>query len=251
MPKMQEDSRTLLGKGGVPRHGVHLDPRTKLAAIAAMALAVALAPNVTCEFALMCLAVAFGCALGKGKASAGMLVLYMASVAVAQLVPYLDNVALRTMLASFFLLVRKVFACGLMAYATVKTTHIDEFMSALTRMRAPRAVTITLAVALRYAPTVREDWGFIKDAMRMRGISPSPLGFIQAPMRTIDCIYVPLLMSASRAADELSMAAVARGIENPIARTCYLHIELRRADLLTFAASLAVIASMLAIKVVA
>ncbi len=102
MPKMQEDSRTLLGKGGVPRHGVHLDPRTKLAAIAAMALAVALAPNVTCEFALMCLAVAFGCALGKGKASAGMLVLYMASVAVAQLVPYLDNVALRTMLASFF-----------------------------------------------------------------------------------------------------------------------------------------------------
>ena len=38
-------------------------------------------------------------------------------------------------------------------------------------------------------------------------------------MRTIDCIYVPLLMSASRAADELSMAAVARGIENPVART--------------------------------
>ena len=58
-------------------------------------------------------------------------------------------------------------------------------------------------------------------------------------------------MSASRAADELSMAAVARGIENPVARTCYLHIELRRADLLTFAASLAVIAIMLAIRVVA
>ncbi len=37
----------------------------------------------------------------KGKASAGMLVLYMASVAVAQLVPYLENVALRTMLADW------------------------------------------------------------------------------------------------------------------------------------------------------
>ena len=108
------NSPTPLGRGGAPKRGVHLDPRTKLAAIAAMALAVALAPNVACELALMGLAVAFGCALGKGKASAGTLVLYVASVAVAQLVPYLDNVALRTMLASFFLLVRKVFACGLM-----------------------------------------------------------------------------------------------------------------------------------------
>lgn len=235
MPKMQGDSPTPLGRGGAPKRGVHLDPRTKLAAIAAMALAVALAPNVACELALMCLAVAFGCALGKGKASAGALVLYAASVAVAQLVPYLDNVALRTMLASFFLLVRKVFACGLMAYATVATTHANEFMSALARMNVPRAVTIPLAVALRYVPAVREDWGFIRDAMRMRGVSPSPAGFVRSPLRTIDCIYTPLLMSASRAADELSMAAVARGIENPVRRSCYFHIEMDAADYLVLA----------------
>ena len=59
-------------------------------------------------------------------------------------------------------------------------------------------------------------------------ISPSPGGFVRDPLRTVDCVYVPLLMSASRASDELSMAAVARGIENPVRRTCYLHIEMRR-----------------------
>ncbi len=58
MPKMQGDSPTPPGRGGAPKRGVHLDPRTKLAAIAAMALAVALAPNVVCELALKCLYVA-------------------------------------------------------------------------------------------------------------------------------------------------------------------------------------------------
>ena len=161
-----------------------------------------------------------------------MLVLYVASVVVAQFVPYLGNVVLRTMLGSFLLLVRKSFACGLMAYVTVATTHANEFMSALARMSVPREVTIPLAVALRYVPAAREDWGFIRDAMRMRGVSPSPAGFVRAPLRTIDCIYVPLLMGASRAADELSMAAVARGIENPVRRSCYLHVEMGGADYL-------------------
>ena len=163
----------------------------------------------------------------------------------------MDDVALRTMLASFSLLVRKVFACGLMAYATVATTHVNELMSALARMGVPRAVTIPLAVALRYVPAVREDWGFIKDAMRMRGISPSPVGFVRDPLRTVDCVYVPLLMSASRASDELSMAAVARGIENPVRRTCYLHIEMRAADYALLAVFLLGTVGALVVRVVA
>lgn len=32
---------------------------------------------------------------------------------------------------------------------------------------------------------------------------------------TIECIYVPLMMAASKAADELSIASITRGIENP------------------------------------
>ncbi len=226
----------------------HLDPRTKLVALACMAASVALAPNMACELLLMALAASFGAALGKGGTSVLALALYAALLVGAQLTPLLGNVALRTLFASFLLLLRKVFACGLMAYATVSTTHVNELMGALARMGAPRSVTIPLAVALRYAPTIREDWGFIRDAMRMRGVSPSPLGFARAPMRTIDCIYVPLLMSASRTSDELAMAAVARGIENPARRTCYLHLEMRRLDFVLVAGFAAVTAGMLALR---
>ena len=53
------------------------------------------------------------------------------------------------------------------------------------------------------------------------------------------------MMSASILADELSMAAVARGIENPAHRTCYTHIELRAIDVvLMTAGALAVLVAL-------
>ena len=238
----QTHSRGLPVQAGHAGRCVHLDPRTKLILIAAMATAVALAPSLAYEMLLMALAFGFGVMLGRPKASAVMLVLYAAAVAATQLVPYLDSVALRTAFGSFFLLMRKVFACALMAYATVTTTHVNALMSSLARVRAPRQLSIPLAVAMRYAPAVSEDWSFIRDAMRMRGISPSPMSLLKAPARTVDCVYAPLLMSASRVCDDLSMAAIVRGIENPAERTCYLPIAMRPVDYAMLALGLCAVA---------
>ena len=235
-----------------PKKGIRLDPRTKLTATAAMAVAVALAPNMICEATLMGLAVTFGVvALGRWKGAAVALVLYATIITAAQFVPHMGNITLRTLFFSFFLLIRKVFACGLMAYATMATTPVNELMSALVKIGTPRSVTIPIAVVVRYLPAVREDWGFIKAAMRMRGISPTPLGLLRTPMRTIDCIYVPVLMSAGRVADELSMAAIARGIENPTRRTCYLHIAMGFADYVMLALFCAAVAGSLALRFLA
>jgi len=209
---------------------VHLDPRTKLLSIAAMAVAVALAPSTSCEVALMCVASAFGVVVGVRRGSVVALVLGISAVVAARFVPDLDGVALRTALTAFLVLVRKMFACGLIAYATVRTTPVNEFMGALVKARAPRSLVVPLAVALRYLPVVREDWRAITTAMRMRGVSPSPAGFLRAPMRTIDCVYTPLLLGAGRVADELAVASIARGIENPVRRTCYLPIAMGGAD---------------------
>ena len=65
----------------------------------------------------------------------------------------------------------------------------------------------------------------------MRDVSPSLGGFLSHPGMTVECIYVPLLMMASRAADELSIASVTRGIENPNPRTCLVQIRCGIADL--------------------
>ena len=98
----------------------------------------------------------------------------------------------RTMFVAFLGLVHKVYACGMLAGTVIATTRVNEFLSAMARLRCPRKLTIPLAVMLRYLPTIREDWRFIRNAMRLRDVSPSLWGFLKAPAMTVNCLYVPL-----------------------------------------------------------
>lgn len=133
------------------------------------------------------------------------------------------------MFVAFLGLVHKVYACGMLAGLVISTTKVGEFLSAMARLRISKKLTIPIAVMLRYLPTIREDWHFIKDAMRLRDVSPTLCGFLKAPVMTVNCIYVPLLTVASKAADELSIASVTRGIENPKPCTCLVEIQMRAA----------------------
>ena len=94
----------------------------------------------------------------------------------------------------------------------------------------PKQVIIPMAVLLRYMPTLKEDWGYIKDAMILRGVTPSLTGFIKSPVTTVECLYVPLLITASKTADDLSIAAVTRGIENPDLRSSIRELHFRVYD---------------------
>ena len=105
-------------------------------------------------------------------------------------------------------------------------------MAAFGRMHMPKQFMIPFAVMLRYLPVVREDWQYIKDAMRMRDIAPSLKNTFLHPVEIVECLYVPLMMAAANTADELSMASVTRGIENPNPRTCLNKIQFSWKDIL-------------------
>ncbi len=141
----------------------------------------------------------------------------------------------RAMFVAFLGLVHKVYACGMLAGLVISTTKVGEFLSAMARLYVPKRLTIPIAVMLRYLPTIREDWHSIRDAMRLRDVSPTLWSFLKAPAWSVNCIYVPLLTAASKAADELSIACVTRGIENPKPRTCLVNIRMRAADWLAIA----------------
>ena len=222
---------------------VSLDPRTKLLLLVLCALAVFFSPGLWFEVLLLVLIVGYGCLLGHPRLSLGMLAVYAVAMGCAHAVAAAHLGTVGVMMSAFFQLVRKVFPCGLLAALIVVSTPVNEFMSAMNRMRWPRALTVPLAVMLRYVPAIREDWAFITDAMRMRGVSPSLGSFLRHPGRTIECLYVPLMMSASHVADELSAAAIARGIENPQPRTCYQPIAFGVADVVAALLGCAVLAS--------
>ncbi len=207
-----------------------LDPRTKLFLILLCVLSSMSAPSLAYQFGLVVLIALLAAGFGKwGYAVKGVIAYALICFFTAWIMQEMTG-TLRTMFVAFLGLLHKVYACGMLAGVVLTTTKVSEFLSAMNRLHAPKKLVIPLAVMLRYLPTVGEDWRYIKDAMRMRDVFPSVRGFLTAPGMTVECIYVPFMMAASKAADELSIAAVTRGIENPKPRTCLVQIRLEITD---------------------
>lgn len=217
---------------GESRKGLWFDPRTKTGLLLLCILSATLSPDLTYTLGLAVLIAIFGFVCGKWRYALlgvfGYLAVFLLTLVS---VSYAEG-TMRTTLMAFLGLVNKVYPCGFLSGILISTTKVGEFLSAMNRLRTPKTIVIPLAVMLRYFPTVREDWRFIKDAMRLRDVYPSLWGLLSKPAMTVECLYVPLMMSASKAADELSIASVTRGIENPEPRTCLVQIGFGIADVL-------------------
>lgn len=116
--------------------------------------------------------------------------------------------------------------CLITAWYVVRTTKIGEFMSAMQKMHLPDGITISLAVVMRFFPTIREEYSSISDAMKMRGIS---LGGGNAA-KMIEYRMIPLLFSCVNIGDELSAAAITRGLGGKVKRTSVETLKLRITD---------------------
>jgi len=102
----------------------------------------------------------------------------------------------------------------------------------MNRIHAPKKLVIPLAVMLRYVPTIQEDWRFIKDAMRMREVQFGTKKFWQNPAALIEYRFIPLMISVVKIGDDLSAAALTRGLDNPVRRTNITKVGFTGWDLL-------------------
>ena len=229
---------------------LYLDPRTKLFLVLLCVLSAMFAPNLYFQFALVAVIGLLAALCGKWQYALRGILAYALICAFTVWCMGVMTGTWRTMFVAFLGLVHKVYACGMLAGLVISTTKVGEFLSAMTRLHVPKKLTIPIAVMLRYLPTIREDWHYIKDAMRLRDVSPTLWDFLKAPALTVNCIYVPLLTVASKAADELSIASVTRGIENPKPRTCLINIRMQWADLLALAVFAAFLSAEIVWKVV-
>jgi energy-coupling factor transport system permease protein len=117
------------------------------------------------------------------------------------------------------------------AWYVVRTTKIGEFVSAMQKMHVPDGITISLAVVMRFFPTIKEEYASIRDAMKMRGIM---LGGGNA-VRMIEYRMIPLLFSCVNIGDELSAAAITRGLGGKVKRTSVETLKMGPADYLLVA----------------
>lgn len=204
---------------------VKFDPRTKIVLLFICILCTAFMTSQTYELILVFMIAVFGMIAGKYKYALVGMVCYVVILMGSQYVLLNLSGMWQAMFAAFFGLIHKVYPCGMMSGITMGSTKISEFMVALYRLHMPQSIVIPFAVMIRYVPVIFEDWQYIKDAMKMRDISPSIKGFLTDPSMTVECVYVPFMMAASKTADELSIASVARGIENPNPRSSLTEIS--------------------------
>ena len=87
-----------------------------------------------------------------------------------------------------------------------------------------------------------EEWGFIKDAMSLRGISFSKVGLLMHPVKIMEYVYVPMLVSASKISDEITQAAITRGIDHVGRRSSLETVEFRIWDVVFIIVYIGIIA---------
>lgn len=134
-------------------------------------------------------------------------------------------------------LIERMLPSIMLAKFVLHSTKVSEFIGAMQKMRLPQTVIIPFAIIFRFFPTIADEYSSIQDAMKMRNIS-----FRTGIGRGIEYRMVPLLVSVTKIGDELSAAAMTRGLTTDSKRTSYCSVGFHASDALAFTVMLAGIA---------
>ncbi len=113
----------------------------------------------------------------------------------------------------------------------LKSTNVSEVIAALAKMKVSRKIMIPVSVIFRFFPTMKQERHAIHDAAAMRGIIITRKKFWENPLRAIEYRVVPLMISIAGTGDELSAAALSRGLDNPAEHTTYTDVRFTGRDI--------------------
>lgn len=192
------------------KHRLKLDPRTEiLLLILANVVAFtqrSLWVEITWVLLLLLLIIVCGCEKAAGKLAVAFGICLVLQYFIFPNGP-------KFLAASFTFLVsyaRRIFPCLIVGTLILQKTPVRELMVALRKWHIPQGLIIPLSVTVRYFPALKEETGYIRDAMKLRNIHG---------VQKLECLLIPMMISATTTAEELSAAAVTRGIENPAPKT--------------------------------
>ena len=200
--------------------GIVLDPRTKLAVLTTIAVFIlgGSYEGVMQYYIIVLAAIPLLLLLstGKWKGAVLYLLIFGGSLCLELFgLSYLTGVANFIAVAIVGLFLR--FTPGIvMGYFVVTTTTVSEFVAAMERLHLPQQITIPMSVMFRFG-----------DAMRMRGVrfGGGKAGSI------LEYRMVPMMICSVKIGEELSAAALTRGLGGPVKRTNICKIWFRAQDI--------------------
>ena len=116
--------------------------------------------------------------------------------------------------------------------------------ASLTAMRTPRVLYIPILVMIRYFPVAVAELRHIYNGMRLRGLASGVTGASRHPLRFGTLLLIPFLLSATRIVDELSAAALLKGVGSTpaVQRSVLVPPRFRALDALALALTVLLIA---------
>ncbi len=197
---------------------LYLDPRTKI--VLCLVVSFIMLESTTSlvvnalQIALAALPLIFLLMLGKHK----MAVYYLCAYVFASLVPQLLVPLLPTVINLLFTgmiaLMTQILPGMMMAYFLIVSTSVSEFVTAMDRMHVPKSISVPMSVLFRFFPTIVEEYGHVRDAMRMREV-----GDLRQPMAMLEYRMVPFMTSIVSIGNDLAASALTRGLSAPVRRT--------------------------------
>jgi len=134
---------------------------------------------------------------------------------------------LRYLVMMICLLILRVMPSLAMGAYIFSSTTVSEFIAAMHRMHVTDKIIIPFSVMFRFFPTVTEEFFSINSAMRMRDIR---IGAKNAG-KLVEYRLVPLMVCSVRIGEELSQAALTRGLAPGRKRTNVCRIGFALQDL--------------------
>lgn len=145
-----------------------LDPRCKMALLILIGC-VSYFLNGEVASLILVVTLALFIAIGNGsKWAAKMLVFYVIVAYLNALLRYVSIPVLSVVMSVFGVTILKLVPIAMMGIWTLRTTHMDDLMVSLQRLRLPQSVTIPLVVMFRYIPTLRIEYRMIRNTMDIR-----------------------------------------------------------------------------------
>lgn len=230
----------MAGEGNRDAAGVlHLDPRTKLLIMVLFSVVVMFdvvdGPAYIVRTIMTFIPVVLVCLEGKVHIGARFTVLFIAATLLQSFAQQNIHGMLGMLVLFICYMVTQFAPTVIMVGYCITTTKISEFMAAMVRMRCPQGLSIAVAVMMRFFPTLAEEYRSIRDAMKMRGIR---FGGGKVT-KMVEYRLSPLLFSCVNIGDELSAAAITRGLGAPVKRTNVCEIGIRKRDVLILIATTA------------
>lgn len=116
----------------------------------------------------------------------------------------------------------------MMGYYAVFSTSMCDMIHSLKLMKMPDALIIPISVIFRFAYSIREDYRSIKEAVKLNKIT------IKEPVRYFEYKVVPLFMCATKAADDVAISAMTRGLRVNQKMSSISDSKLKARDYFTF-----------------